>query len=192
MRLAVLASGTGSILQAIVETGITVDLVLVDRACLAASLADGLGLNAVIVERSGFGADFDRSAYSDEVVEALHDHEIEVIAMAGFGTILAPQFFDAFAGRVLNTHPALLPSFIGWHAVKAALDFGVKVTGCTVHLATPEVDAGPILAQEAVPVLDGDDETSLHERIKAVERRLYTDTIRAFLASCHPIEEIPS
>ncbi|MGY9072152.1 MAG: phosphoribosylglycinamide formyltransferase [Acidimicrobiales bacterium] len=192
MRLAVLASGTGSILQAIVETGITVDLVLVDRACLAASLADGLGLNAVIVERSGFGADFDRSAYSDEVVEALHDHEIEVIAMAGFGTILAPQFFDAFAGRVLNTHPALLPSFIGWHAVKAALDFGVKVTGCTVHLATPEVDAGPILAQEAVPVLDGDDETSLHERIKAVERRLYPDTIRAFLASCHPIEEIPS
>ena len=155
MRLAVLASGTGSILQAIVETGITVDLVLVDRACLAASLADGLGLNAVIVERSGFGADFDRSAYSDEVVEALHDHEIEVIAMAGFGTILAPQFFDAFAGRVLNTHPALLPSFIGWHAVKAALDFGVKVTGCTVHL-------------------------------------LYPDTIRAFLASCHPIEEIPS
>jgi phosphoribosylglycinamide formyltransferase-1 len=192
VRLAVLASGTGSILQAIVETGITVDLVLVDRACLAASLADGLGLNAVIVERSGFGADFDRSAYSDEVVEALHDHEIEVIAMAGFGTILAPQFFDAFAGRVLNTHPALLPSFIGWHAVKAALDFGVKVTGCTVHLATPEVDAGPILAQEAVPVLDGDDETSLHERIKAVERRLYPDTIRAFLASCHPIEEIPS
>jgi phosphoribosylglycinamide formyltransferase-1 len=76
--------------------------------------------------------------------------------------------------------------------VKAALDFGVKVTGCTVHLATPEVDAGPILAQEAVPVLDGDDETSLHERIKAVERRLYPDTIRAFLASCHPIEEIPS
>ena len=82
--------------------------------------------------------------------------------------------------RVLNTHPALLPAFPGWHAVEDALAAGVKVTGCTVHVATAEVDAGPIVAQEAVPVLAGDTVESLHERIKAVERRLYPDTIARF------------
>ena len=83
---------------------------------------------------------------------------------------------------MLNTHPALLPSFPGWHGVRDALAHGVKVTGCTVHVATREVDAGPILAQEAVDVLPDDDESSLHERIKVVERRLYVETIRTILA----------
>jgi phosphoribosylglycinamide formyltransferase-1 len=91
------------------------------------------------------------------------------------------SLFDAFPGRVLNTHPALLPSFKGWHAVRDALAFGVKVTGCTVHIATEAVDDGPILAQQAVTVEPDDSEASLHERIKAVERTLYPDTIRRFL-----------
>ena len=81
----------------------------------------------------------------------------------------------------INTHPALLPAFPGWHAVRDALAYGVKVTGCTVHVATPVVDDGPILAQETVPVLAGDDEASLHERIKVVERRLYIETIRSIV-----------
>src|SRR6476469_3416118 len=102
--------------------------------------------------------------------------------MAGFGTIV-PAVAGAYPGRVLNTHPALLPAFKGWHPVKEALEYGVKVTGCTVHLATEEVDAGPILAQEAVPVLPDDTEESLHERIKDVERRLYPQTIREFISS---------
>ena len=101
--------------------------------------------------------------------------------MAGFGTILAKPIFDRFAGRILNTHPALLPAFPGWHAVADALDYGVKVTGCTVHVATEEVDAGPILAQEAVAVLPDDTVESLHERIKAVERRLYVETVRGIV-----------
>ena len=101
--------------------------------------------------------------------------------MAGFGTILSQPMHDAFGGRILNTHPALLPSFKGWHAVRDALDYGVKVTGCTVHVAGLDVDTGPILAQEAVPVLPDDTESTLHERIKAVERRLYPDTIRSIL-----------
>jgi phosphoribosylglycinamide formyltransferase-1 len=134
------------------------------------------------VERGSYGADFDRDAYTERVVAVLLEHEIELVVMAGYGTIFSAAIHRAFPARVLNTHPALLPSFKGWHAVRAALDYGVKVTGCTVHVATLEVDAGPILAQEAVPVLPGDDEDALHERIKAVERHLYPQTIRAVLA----------
>jgi phosphoribosylglycinamide formyltransferase 1 len=96
-------------------------------------------------------------------------------------TILDKPIFDAFGGRVLNTHPSLLPAFPGAHAVADALAAGVKVTGCTVHIATVDVDRGPILAQEAVPVLSGDTVETLHERIKAVEHRLYPDTIRRFV-----------
>jgi phosphoribosylglycinamide formyltransferase-1 len=135
----------------------------------------------VLLERPSFGPDFDREAYTAEVVAVLRDHDVDLVVMAGWGTILAPPMFDAFGGRILNTHPALLPAFKGWHAVRDALAAGVKVTGCTVHVATPEVDEGPILAQEAVPVEPGDTEESLHERIKAVERRLYVRTIREVL-----------
>src|SRR3546814_11302996 len=99
--------------------------------------------------------------------------------MAGFGTVFAEPIHDAFPHRILNTHPALLPAFKGWPAVPAALEYGVKVTGCTIHVATLEVDAGPILAPEALPVLADADESSLPERTKAVERRLSSENIRA-------------
>ena len=121
--------------------------------------------------------------FTERVVDALQRHDVDLVAMAGFMTILEKPVFDAFPGRILNTHPALLPAFRGAHAVEEALEAGVKVTGCTVHVATLEVDAGPILAQEAVPVLDGDTVESLHERIKAVERRLYPDTIKRLVAA---------
>jgi phosphoribosylglycinamide formyltransferase-1 len=182
-RLGVLASGTGTILGAILDAGLPVRAVLSDRACPALARAEAAGVPAVeVVEREGFGPGFDRLGYTRRVVEALDRHRVDVVAMAGFGTVLAAPIFERYPGRVLNTHPALLPAFKGWHAVRDALAAGVKVTGTTVHLATVEVDAGPILAQEAVPVLDGDDEHSLHERIKAVERRLYPETIERFLA----------
>lgn len=188
-RLGVLASGTGSILASIIESGLTVELVVVDRACPAADLAEQAGVPAVeVVERESYGPDFDRGAYTHRVVDALKRHHIDVVAMAGFGTVLAAPVFEIYPGRILNTHPALLPAFKGWHAVRDALAAGVKLTGTTVHVATEEVDAGPILAQEAVPVLDGDTEQTLHERIKAVERRLYPETIRAFLDSIPPTE----
>jgi phosphoribosylglycinamide formyltransferase-1 len=125
--------------------------------------------------------DFDRLEYTHLVLDALQRHDVDLVAMAGFGTVVDKPLFDAFPGRVLNTHPALLPAFPGWHAVEDALAAGVKVTGCTVHVATLDVDAGPILAQEAVPVLADDTVTSLHERIKAVERRLYPRTVKEFL-----------
>ena len=131
-----------------------------------------------LVERSTFGADFDRVAYTHEVLDALSRHQVDLIAMAGFGTILSKPIHDAFPDRIVNTHPALLPAFKGWHAVDDALAAGVKVTGCTVHLARLEVDEGPILAQEAVPVLPDDTVETLHERIKEVERRIYPEVLR--------------
>ena len=98
---------------------------------------------------------------------------------AGFMKILGPQFLSRFMGRVVNTHPALLPAFPGAHAVPDALAYGVRVTGCSVHLVDAGMDTGPILAQEAVAVLDDDDEATLHERIKVVERRLLVDVLAA-------------
>lgn len=188
VRLGVLASGTGTVLKAIVDSGIKVDAVLLDRPCPAADLAEAAGVPVVeVVERESYGPEFDRVAYTHRVIDALKRHRIDVVAMAGFGTVLAPPLFEMFPGRVLNTHPALLPAFKGWHAVRDALEAGVKVTGTTVHIATEEVDAGPILAQEAVYVEEGDTEASLHERIKAVERRLYPETIRSFLESVTPL-----
>ena len=102
--------------------------------------------------------------------------------------ILNKPIYDDFSNRILNTHPSLLPSFPGWHAVEEALEYGVKVTGCTVHIATEEVDAGPILAQESIPVLKDDTKETLHERIKTVERQLYVDTINKIIATNGQIE----
>jgi phosphoribosylglycinamide formyltransferase-1 len=176
-RLAVLASGSGTIFQALLDQGLPIAVVVADRPCGALERAEVAGVPVELVERTSFGDDFDRDAYTHQVVDALKRHEVELVAMAGFGTILSQEIHDAFPGRILNTHPALLPAFKGWHAVRDALEFGVKVTGPTVHLVTEDVDSGPILAQEAVPVLDDDTEETLHERIKEVERRLYPDVI---------------
>ena len=182
MRIAVRASGSGTLLEAILDAGIPVSLVVLDRPSKAQGVAEAREVEVVLVERTSFGEDFDRERYTQQVVDVLQSRDIELVVMAGYGTIFGEGIHEAFPDRILNTHPALLPSFKGWHGVRDALEYGVKVTGCTVHVATLEVDAGPILAQEAVPVLPDDDEATLHERIKAVERRLYPDTIRAVLA----------
>jgi phosphoribosylglycinamide formyltransferase 1 len=187
-RIGVLASGGGTNLRAILDADLPVVVVVVDRRCGAVDVAEAAGVPAELVRRESFGPDFDRSAYTVRVVDALERRGVDVVVMAGFGTILEKQVHDAFPGRILNTHPALLPAFPGWHAVEEALAAGVAVTGCTVHLATLEVDAGPILAQATVPVLAGDTPESLHERIKAVEHRLYPETIRRFLEDLHARE----
>jgi phosphoribosylglycinamide formyltransferase-1 len=180
VQLGVLVSGAGTILEAIVEAGIKVAVVVADRPCRGLEVAAEAGLTTELVARTSFGADFDRDAYTGLVVDALKRHDVDVVAMAGFGTII-PRIVDDHPDRVLNTHPSLLPAFPGWHAVRQALEHGVKVTGCTVHVVTDEVDAGRILAQEAVPVLADDTEATLHERIKAAERRIYPQTIKEVL-----------
>ncbi|MGH9152874.1 MAG: phosphoribosylglycinamide formyltransferase [Acidimicrobiales bacterium] len=185
MCIGVLVSGTGTILTALIDEDLPISVVVADRGCRALGVAEEAGIPAHLVERPSFGRDFDRLQFTHLVVDALQHHGVDLVAMAGFGTVLEKPLFDAFPGRVLNTHPALLPAFPGWHAVEEALAAGVKVTGCTVHVATVDVDAGPILAQEAVPVLAGDTVESLHERIKEVERRLYPATLRELLR-CPP------
>jgi phosphoribosylglycinamide formyltransferase-1 len=181
VRLAVLVSGSGTILRAMFEAGLPVTTVLADRPCTALSLAQQHGAAPELVDRKaygGYGPEFDRAGFTRTVTATLVAHQVDLVAMAGFGTVMTEEVHRAFPGRILNTHPALLPAFPGWHGVRDALAAGVAETGCTVHLATLEMDAGPILAQEVVPVLPGDTEETLHERIKVLERSLYPATVR--------------
>jgi phosphoribosylglycinamide formyltransferase-1 len=194
VRLAVLVSGSGTILRAMFEEGLPVTTVLADRPCAALEIAEEHGAAPELVDRrayGGFGTEFDREGFTATVTATLVAHQVDLVAMAGFGTVLTDAVHAAFPYRILNTHPALLPLFPGWHGVRDALAAGVSETGCTVHLATLEMDAGPILAQQSVPVLAGDTEETLHERIKVVERTLYPATVAwalAELESGRPIE----
>ncbi len=181
-----LASGRGTILEAVLDAGVPVSVVIADRPCRALGIASDAGVDGVLVDRrafGGFGVAFDREAYTGALTDALCAREPCVVAMAGFGTVLTARVHEVFGGRILNTHPSLLPAFPGWRAVADALSSGVRTTGCTVHLATAEVDSGPVLAQAEVPVLPGDTEATLHERIKEVERVLYPATILRVLES---------
>ena len=180
-RLVVLASGTGSLLASLLDAAVDdypgrVVAVGADRDCKALDIAATAAVPTYTVRLGDYP---DRAAWDAAITEATAAHEPDLVVSAGFMKILGPQFLSRFLGRVVNTHPALLPAFPGAHAVPASLDYGVKVTGCTVHLVDAGTDTGPILAQEAVPVLDDDDEATLHERIKVVERRLLVDVLAA-------------
>ncbi len=180
-RLVVLASGTGSLLESLLAAAVgdypaRVVAVGTDRDCRALEIAAAHSL-PTYTER--LGAHSDRQVWDAAITAATAAHRPDLVVSAGFMKILGPQFLSRFEGRVVNTHPALLPAFPGAHAVPDALAYGVRVTGCTVHLVDAGVDTGPILAQEAVAVLDDDDEASLHERIKVVERRLLVEVLAA-------------
>jgi phosphoribosylglycinamide formyltransferase-1 len=180
-RLVVLASGTGSLLEALLAAAVgdypaRVVAVGTDRDCRALEVAADAQLPGYTVR---LGDHPDRNAWDAAITSATAKHRPDFVVSAGFMKILGAQFLSRFLGRVVNTHPALLPAFPGAHAVPDALAYGVRVTGCTVHLVDAEVDSGPILAQEAIPVLDGDDAAALHERIKVVERRLLVDVLAA-------------
>jgi phosphoribosylglycinamide formyltransferase-1 len=176
----VLASGTGTLLQALLDAAAdpaypaAVVAVGSDRADagaldrIAAAGGDGFALNP---------RDFaDRSDWDAALADRIAKYGPGLVVSAGFMRLLGPAVLGRF-DRIVNTHPALLPSFPGAHAVRDALAYGVKVTGATVHLIDAGVDTGPVIAQEAVPVADGDDEASLHERIKVVERRLLVEVV---------------
>ncbi len=180
-RVVVLASGTGSLLRSLLDaTGgdfpAGIVAVGVDRDCPAVEIATAASVPTFTVRLRDYP---DRDAWDAAITKATASYEPDLIVSAGFMKILGAQFLSRFMGRILNTHPALLPAFPGAHAVPEALAYGVKVTGCSVHLVDAGTDTGPILAQEVVPVLDDDDDATLHERIKVVERRLLVDVLEA-------------
>jgi phosphoribosylglycinamide formyltransferase 1 len=177
----VLASGTGSLLASLLDAAVgdypaRVVAVGADRDCKALQIADEASVPTYTVR---LGDHADRAAWDAALTEATAAHQPDLIVSAGFMKILGPEFLSRFPGRILNTHPALLPAFPGAHAVSEALAYGVKVTGCSVHLVDAGTDTGPLLAQEPVRVFDDDDESTLHERIKVVERRLLVDVLEA-------------
>ncbi|WP_407685052.1 phosphoribosylglycinamide formyltransferase [Mycobacterium sp. HUMS_1102779] len=180
-RVVVLASGTGSLLASLIEAATgdypaRVVAVGADRDCPAVEIAAAASVPAFVARLAEHPG---RDAWDAAVSDATAAHSPDLVVSAGFMKILGPQFLSRFYGRVINTHPALLPAFPGAHGVADALAYGVKVTGCTVHLVDAGTDTGPILAQQAVPVLDGDDEQTLHERIKVTERQLLVDVVAA-------------
>jgi phosphoribosylglycinamide formyltransferase 1 len=180
-RVVVLASGTGSLLAALIDAAVgdypaRVVAVGADRDCPATEIAATASVPAFTVRLADHR---NRDAWDAAITGATASHSPDLVVSAGFMKILGPQFLSRFHGRIVNTHPTLLPAFPGAHGVADALAYGVKVTGCTVHLVDAGTDTGPILAQQSVPVLDGDDEEALHERIKVTERRLLVDVVAA-------------
>jgi phosphoribosylglycinamide formyltransferase 1 len=181
-RIAVLVSGGGTNLQALLDDPViapSIALVLSDRPGAAAlERAAAREVETVVLQPAAFD---DREAYTVAVRDALQGRDIDVVVNAGYMRVLTGSFAEAFAGRWLNVHPALLPSFPGAHAVADALAWGVKVTGVTVHLVDEEVDHGPIVAQEAIAVRDDDDWDSLEARVHEVEHRLLPAAVRALM-----------
>jgi len=179
VRVAVLASGSGTNLQALLDdpvVGPWIVLVVSDRAgATALERARSRGVAAEFLDPSRHP---DRAGYGKALVALLEAAAIEYVALGGFMRILSPDVVRAFGGRMLNVHPSLLPAFPGAHAVREALAWGARVSGVTVHLVDEEVDHGPIVLQESVPVMPGDDEGSLHARIQEVEHRLYPRAVR--------------
>lgn len=177
-----LASGSGTLLQALLDAavpGYPAEVVAVgaDRPAIEAlTRAERAGVPSFVVRLADHA---DRPAWDRALTEAVAAHEPDLVVSAGFMKLVGPAFLARFAGRVINSHPALLPAFPGTHAVGDALRYGVKITGCTILLVDDGVDSGPVLAQEPVRVQPGDDEHSLHERIKVVERRLLVDVVAA-------------
>lgn len=180
-RLVVLVSGAGTNLQALLEAcadpayGAQVVAVGADRPEIGGlDRATRAGLPSFVVRVPDFAT---REEWDVALTEAVAAHEPDLVVSAGFMKILGKHFLHRFANRTVNTHPALLPSFPGAHAVRESLAYGVKITGCTVHFVDDGVDTGPVIAQQAVPVLAGDDEDTLHTRIKAVENPLLVETV---------------
>lgn len=180
-RLVVLVSGEGTNLQALIDAcarpdyGATIVAVGADRENIGAlDRAADVGIPGFVLKVKDFPT---REAWDRALSDACAAYRPDLIVCAGFMKLVGKAFLDRFAGRCLNTHPALLPSFPGMHGVRDALAYGVKVAGCTVFLVDEGVDAGPVLAQACVPVADDDDEATLHERIKIAERALLVDTV---------------
>jgi phosphoribosylglycinamide formyltransferase-1 len=184
-RLGILGSGKGSNLVAIAEA-VRAGQVPAEIAVVISDVADAgilsrareAGLRAEFIAPGKFRTKLDEEA-EQAYVKRLSEAKVDLIVLAGFMRVLKGDFLRAFAGRVINIHPSLLPAFTGLEAWKQALDYGVKVTGCTVHFVDQGIDSGPIIAQETVPVRAEDSAATLHERIQQAERKLYPEVVAA-------------
>ena len=184
MKIGVLASGSGTNLQALIDAASRGELgparIVVVGAnvpgCGALERAAKAGIPTFVRSHKDFAT---REDFEHALLDELRRHGVGLVVLAGFMRILTPVLLDVFPHRVVNIHPALLPTFPGVHAQKQAFDYGVRFSGCTVHFVDAGTDTGPIIAQAVVPVLDGDDEETLRTRILAEEHRLYPAVIRA-------------
>lgn len=183
LKLGVLVSGSGTNLQAILDAvgrgALDADVRIVisnQPAARALDRARASGVGTLVVSHRDFP---DRPAFDARLVAALREAEVTHVVLAGFMRLVTPVLLDAFPWRVVNIHPALLPAFPGVHAQRQALAYGVKVTGCTVHFVDAGTDSGPVIAQAAVPVVDGDTEESLGARILVEEHRLLVAALAA-------------
>jgi phosphoribosylglycinamide formyltransferase-1 len=188
-RVVVLASGAGSTLQALLDAaadptyGVAVVAVGTDRPTAGAiDRAHAAGVTTFVAPVGG-----DRAAWDADLADRVAAFEPDLVVSAGFMRLAGPAFLARFAGRYVNSHPALLPSFPGMHGARDAMAYGVKVTGCTLFVVDGGIDTGPIVAQVAVPVHDDDDESTLHERIKVEERAMLVDVVGRMLREGYTI-----
>jgi phosphoribosylglycinamide formyltransferase-1 len=191
-RIAVLISGRGSNLQALIDAiaegrlDATIAVVISNRAdAQGLERARAAGVEAVVIDHRGFAS---RALFEDALVLELRARRVSLVCLAGFMRLLGPTFLDAFPNAILNIHPSLLPAFPGVDAQRQAWEHGAKVAGATVHLVTGELDAGPIVLQSCVPVLDDDTPDRLAARILVEEHRIYPEAVRILLDGDHDVQ----
>ena len=179
LKIGVLISGRGSNLQALIDAGLNITVVISDKAdALGLERARKHKIDAVHIDPKPFK---DKSTYELEIVKVLQKHDVGLVCLAGYMRIVGPVLLEHFKGKMINIHPALLPSFPGLHGQKQALDHGVKISGVTVHFVDEGCDTGPIIMQAAVPVLDNDTEETLSARILEQEHKLYPQAVKLFV-----------
>lgn len=184
-NISVLVSGRGSNFQSILDAAAEGLIKDVNFACVISDKKEAKALErardnnieAVFVDPGSFSS---RAEFDREIIRILKEHDTDLVLLAGYMRIITEELVNAYAGKIMNIHPALLPAFKGLHAQKQALDYGVKVAGCTVHFVEADLDAGPIIIQKTVPVLPGDTEDSLSDRILAEEHKAYPEAVRLF------------
>lgn len=191
-RIAVLLSGRGSNFEALADSvaagripGAEIVIVISNQPdALGLQRAEARGIPTCLIPSKGL----QREAYDRQVVAVLQEHKVDLVCLAGYMRLLSPYFVAAFPEKILNIHPSLLPSFPGLESQKQALEHGVKFAGCTVHFVDENLDAGPIILQAVVPVLDSDDEASLSQRILKEEHRIYSEAVKFVLEENYRIE----
>jgi phosphoribosylglycinamide formyltransferase-1 len=190
-RIGVLLSGRGSNFEALADSAAAGRIPNAEISIVVSNREDAPGIDRAkargIATKVLPSKGLERETFDRQVVAVLHEHQVDLVCLAGYMRLLSPYFVAAFPNRILNIHPSLLPSFPGLESQKQALDYGAKFAGCTVHFVDENLDAGPIILQAAVPIADDDTEASLSEKILREEHRIYTEAVKLVLAGNYKI-----